>query len=123
MAGYVWLYFGITSAHSHSEMCMKGCLIKMLTGIPCPSCGTTRSIISLFNGELEKSILLNSLGLVVALIMIISPIWISYDLISKRSTFFNFYGWFEQKIRKPLIATPLVLLVLINWIWNIIKGL
>ena len=32
-----------------------GCPIRLITGIPCPSCGITRAYISLLNGDLPKA--------------------------------------------------------------------
>ena len=55
--------------------------------------------------------------------MLISPPWILFDIITGKKTLFDFYGRTETFLKKPGIAIPLVLFVLINWIWNITKGL
>lgn len=32
-----------------------GCPIRLITGVPCPSCGMTKAYISLLNGDLPKA--------------------------------------------------------------------
>lgn len=58
-----------------------------------------------------------------ALVMLIGPVWILFDYATKGQTFFNFYGQLEAFIKRPGTAIPLVLLVILNWFWNIFKGL
>lgn len=51
------------------------CSMKRLFGIPCPGCGGTRSLISLFRGDIVKSIYYNAFatyGCIVYLIYFIS---------------------------------------------------
>ena len=55
--------------------------------------------------------------------MLITPIWILFDVTTKKKTLLNFYRQIEIVLRKPQIAIPLILFVLINWIWNITKEL
>lgn len=66
---------------------------------------------------------INPLGYVVAIILLIAPLWIIIDVLIKRKTLFNFYKKIEAYLKKPLYAIPLILFVLINWIWNVTKGL
>lgn len=122
LAGYIWLYFSITKNISENKS-IEVCLIKQVTNIPCPSCGSTRSVISLTKGDFIGALSFNPIGYLVAIIMLIAPIWIISDTIKKTKTLFNFYLKIETYLKKPKIAIPLILLVIINWIWNITKGL
>jgi hypothetical protein len=45
------------------------------------------------------------------------------DIVLKRDTFFKAYKKAEVTIRKPWLAMILIILVLLNWIWNIYKHL
>ncbi len=63
------------------------------------------------------------MGLCIALIMLVAPLWAAFDLITKQSTLIEFYGKTEKIIARPTIAIPLIVLVILNWIWNITKGL
>jgi hypothetical protein len=78
---------------------------------------------SLVNGDFFEALLLNPFGYIVALIMLLAPVWIVIDLISKSSSLFNSYQKIEKFLVKPKLAIPLIFLVLANWIWNITKGL
>ncbi|TXD95100.1 DUF2752 domain-containing protein [Gillisia hiemivivida] len=119
IAGYIWIINSLYSLNSSIEVC----LIKHVTGVPCPSCGSTRSVISLAKGDFLGSIFINPLGLVVALIMILAPLWVIFDLITKRHSLFAFYRQIENYLKKPKVLVVFILLVMLNWIWNITKGL
>ena len=122
LAGYIWLYFSITKKITENKS-VEICFIKHLTNIPCPSCGSTRSVISLTKGDFIGALNSNPIGYLVAIIMLIAPIWIITDTIKKTKTLFDFYIKIETYLKRPKIAIPLILLVIINWIWNITKGL
>ena len=121
--GYFWLFFFSSNYVKSSKIDYTICLFKRITSYPCLSCGTTRAISHFFNGHFLTSVLLNPLGIVVALIMIVSPIWIAIDWYTKKQKFYNFYIKVETllKIRKVYIL--LILLLILNWIWNIKKQL
>lgn len=91
--------------------------------MPCPSCGTTRSVISLTKGNFIEAFDINPIGYIVSLFQLIAPIWIVADLILKNNSFFKYYQKIENYLIKPKYAIPLILLIFINWIWNIVKGL
>jgi Protein of unknown function (DUF2752) len=42
------------------------CPFRLATGLPCPFCGTTRSLMALGQGDVEASFQLNPLGLVLS---------------------------------------------------------
>ncbi|MEO6681520.1 MAG: DUF2752 domain-containing protein [Ginsengibacter sp.] len=121
-AGYIWLYFGLPNNGLKINP-VNVCLIKHVTSIPCPSCGTTRSVISLTKGHFIEAFKMNPFGYVILLIMFLTPLWIAIDIATKQKTLFVFYQKMENHLRRPSFAIPLILLVIINWIWNITKGL
>jgi hypothetical protein len=55
--------------------------------------------------------------------MTVFPLWVLTDVILKKDSFFKTYTKTESFIRKPWIAAILILLVMLNWIWNIYKQL
>jgi len=120
LAGYIWLYFNFRT-NNNNEIGL--CMFKHVTNIPCPSCGSTRSILSLFQGHFIESIYWNPIGLILVIIMVASPIWIAYDLVSRKETLLNFYKKTESYLKQKRIAIPVILLIITNWIWNIYKGL
>lgn len=122
IAGYIWLYFNLTTNQTAKNQ-VGVCLIKHFTNIPCPSCGSTRSIISLSKGNFSEALQINPLGYLVASILFLTPLWVAFDIASKRKTLFLFYLKMETYLKKTKFAIPVLLFVIINWIWNIKKGL
>jgi len=121
-AGYIWLYFNLTNDLTENKSATV-CIMKQVTNIPCPSCGTTRSIISLTKGDFIGAFNLNPFGYIVAFIILVTPLWIIADTIKRTNTLFDFYQKVETYFKKPKYAIPLIIIVIVNWIWNISKGL
>jgi len=129
---YLFLFLGLIAGYSYVlwESYVRifnhpftPCIFKNITGIACPSCGVTRSVLILLHGGLKSAILMNPLGLVVATIMAITPFWLLYDVLLKKNTLYNSYLKTEKVLKIPLIAILLFLLIAANWAWNIHKGL
>ena len=120
LAGFIYLFYNI---HTLQSQTFRVCIIKNVTGFPCPSCGTTRAVTLILEGKFIESLLLNPFGILVAVVMTIFPFWILIDIILKKESFFRMYKKAEANIRKPWLASILILLVLLNWIWNIYKHL
>ncbi len=120
LAGFIYLFYSIQKEQQET---VGVCIIKNVTGYPCPSCGTTRAVMLLLNGKITDSLLLNPFGIIVAVIMTVFPVWVLTDIVLKKETFFTAYKKIEATIRKPWIAIVLILLVLLNWIWNLYKNL
>jgi hypothetical protein len=122
MAGYMWLFYSMANVQPEKNT-VEVCLIKHATNIPCPSCGSTRAVLSLVHGDFLKSLYINPFGIIIALIMLIAPVWILVDVTTRKNSLLYFYRQMEAVLKKPVIAIPLVLFVLMNWIWNITKEL
>lgn len=120
LSGFLYFIYSINYSESSH---FKVCIIKNLTGYPCPSCGTTRAIQLLFHGKIVDSLKMNPFGIIVAMLMIIAPLWIVLDLIFKKETFYSNYKKAETIVRIRWVAIFLIVLVILNWIWNIKKGL
>lgn len=121
LAGYSWL--GLGGGVSLAESQVTVCHIKNLTGIPCPSCGSTRAIHALLDGHFLQSLYWNPFGLVLASILLISPLWLLTDRITKGDSLFRVYQSAEKALKDWKIWLPMVLAILANWLWNILKGL
>ena len=122
IVGYVWTFYNLSEAKLKNNT-SEVCLIKHVTNVPCPSCGSTRSVLSLTQGNFVQAINYNPLGLVIAAIMLLSPFWLVFDLTTKSHSFYRFFRKMELQLKRPQYAIPLILIVVINWIWNISKGL
>ena len=123
LIGFFWIGYNLTTIHELKANHIEVCFIKKATNLPCPSCGATRSVISLLNGEFSKAIYTNPLGFIIIIIITILPFWIIIDLIIKKKTLFKSYKKIEALLKNKIVFIPLIILLLTNWIWNIIKRL
>ncbi len=119
--GCGWLVYSIWNISRSVHIGSTVCMFKKITGLPCPSCGATRAIITLLKGHWEDSLLINPLGVLLLLSLFIFPVWVGCDFVKKRKSFWLFYLKTEQQLRKRRIAIPFVLLIVVNWVWNIYK--
>ena len=116
-------YLFYKTIYSHQATSISTCMVKNITGYPCPSCGTTRAIQLLLNNNWMASLQMNPFGILVATMMIVFPLWIIFDISFKKDSFYNYYHKAENIIKTKWIAIFLITLVIINWIWNIKKAL
>ena len=112
-------FFVGVSAYLQTQSHATVCIFKNITGYPCAGCGITRGTILLFKGHLIESILLNPIALVINVFAIFAFVMISRDLILNKT---DFHTLSTKKIN-PYFLAVLVILVMLNWAWNIHKGL
>ena len=122
MVGYGWLVLVSTLKLEEVGKRYDVCLIRHFVHVPCPSCGSTRSVLSLMHGDLIGGLYWNPLGFLIFAVLLVAPFWIGYDLLLKKETLFQFYRLFETTLRRKWVAIPAIVLLLLNWIWNIWKG-
>lgn len=120
--GYAYLGFSAFMGFRQSTG-FHPCIFRNVTSYPCPSCGTTRSVVAVFKGEWCAALMTNPLGIIVALAMIIIPVLLLYDTIRGTSVLFKLYRKTEQIVRIRWVAALLIVLLLANWIWNLNKPL
>ena len=81
------------------------------------------ALFALLNGNIYESILINPYGLLLLLLATSYIIGMASDLIRKRQQFRNWLKQTEQYLANKYILTILIALTILNWIWNINKGL
>lgn len=116
LTGYIWLFLFDLGGETV-------CLFKRLFHIPCPSCGATRAIAALMRGEVKEALFLNPIGILLALMLVVIPLWILVDVTLKKDTYYLFYKKTDELFGKKYVFLFFALLVLANWVWNITKGL
>jgi hypothetical protein len=122
LAGYGWLGLNVAEEAAHSQA-PTVCLFKEITGLPCPSCGTSRSLLLLFRGDVADAFMTNPLGPLLAPALVIVPLWIAVDVARKRRSFYRWYLWVEDVFkRNTWVTVSAVTIIVLNWIWNIAKG-
>jgi hypothetical protein len=121
LTGISWVFLNHYLAKAHKTS-VNICLFRQVTGIPCPSCGTTHAVLSIAQGRFGKAAYENILGYPLLLVIIILPLWILADLYRKKDSFYRFYRKAEIFLRKKWIAWPVILLLLINWGWHVFRN-
>ena len=119
VVGLSWVLFNVLAPEGAHTPDL--CPFRNVTGLPCPSCGSTHAVLKLLNLDWKGALYDNPLGYVVAAALAVLPAWILYDLVLRKSSFYSFYTRSEAVIRKRWVAVTLILLVTVNWIWSIYK--
>jgi hypothetical protein len=121
IAGYLLVFYNVQKKENTKVQSL--CMLKNITGIPCPACGTTRSVTSLAKGEFSKAFLINPLGYLAAGMLILFPLIILLDIIQKKDRFYRLFHKADSFFKKRWIAIISILIILANWCWNIYKEL
>lgn len=122
--GYAWLAFNVLHiSNSGNASGVTVCLIKQVSGLPCPSCGSTRAILLLLKGDITASIQTNPLGIFVFAALNLFAFLILYELSSRKPVALSFGLRCKQLLRQPVYSIPLALGMAANWVWNIVKAL
>lgn len=121
--GYIWLGFSFFTDQFQAGPKFNACIFKNLTSYPCPSCGTTRSVKMMLQGDFYDAMMMNPIGIIVGLVMVLAPLWLLFDTLAKKQTLFEAYQKTEKIMANKKLAILLIILVLLNWIWNLNKPL
>ena len=74
----------IMLSDSHIETSQSLCPFKLLTGLPCPGCGITKSIIFLYKGDIMKSLTYHIFGPLVILFCVVSVFVLTLEIITRK---------------------------------------
>lgn len=99
------------------------CPFRLVTGWPCPSCGATRAVLLLLRGEVSAAFLMNPVGPLVAVVTLLAAAGVIVDRIRGTDRVRAVGDAAMRRLRQPMVARIAVLLVLVNWAWNLQKGL
>ena len=119
--GYSWFF--VVRHLLATQRSLTVCLFKQVSGVPCPSCGSSRAAVLVSGGDFARALAVNPLGFVVAGALAVIPVWLIADWITRGDSLYRAYVKFEQTVRIKWLATLLIVLLLANWIWNITKQL
>lgn len=119
LLGYIYIVVALSGAVNDQ---VSLCMFHNLTGIPCPSCGTTRGMMQLVHGQFTEALRMNALCYVQAFFLLILPVLLVIDLIGNKRTLLYAYNRAIQIINRPWIAFILGVLLLVNWIYLIYAG-
>jgi hypothetical protein len=77
----------------------------------------------LLQGDLAGALLWNPFGFLILGGLMVLPFWMTHDVIRKQRTLMAAYQTMEKMVKQKMIAWPLVIIVVLNWCWNIYKGI
>jgi hypothetical protein len=83
-------YLMLQNSEDHLKNEQSICPFKMLTGMPCPSCGITKSIVSFYEGDVPKSLHYHVLGPATVLFSISIIVLLLIEIKTKKE-YFNKY--------------------------------
>lgn len=116
VAGYVWL----TCFESYGQ---SVCLFHRLFHVPCPSCGSTRAVAALLRGDVREAFLTNPIGPLLAGLLVALPLWIVVDVVTGEDSYYRAFCRMDEWLGRRYVFLLLVLMIVANWIWNIVKEL
>ena len=117
-ASYAWIAYNSVVRVKQAEG-ISICIVRNVTGVPCPGCGTTRSVVHVLHGEILDAVTTNPLGLLAAGALTLLPLWIGADLVRGRASLMHAYAVLNQQLARRAVLVVVVLLVLCLWTWNI----
>ncbi len=124
LLGYFLFFQAIHTINNTTNNKQLGfCIVKKITHYPCPSCGSTRAALLLFKGQFKQSVLTNPVGLLIALYLFIAPILLLINSCTSNKVLNIWYLKTEKTIKQPKVFISLIVLVILNWFWNIHKNL
>ena len=95
---------------------LPSCAFKGFTGMPCPTCGSTRSVVHLAHGELSASVAANPL---ISFCFCAAVLYCLFSIITL-SMRVPRPGIVLSEREKNLLRAGAVMIVLINWIYLIL---
>jgi hypothetical protein len=95
---------------------LRPCVFRALTGIPCPTCGTTRAATAFLNGELTAAIAANPMAALAGLVFVAgAPLAVGWTLTKKKLP--SFIGPLPVWVR--VLAASFIGL---NWVYVIVSS-
>jgi hypothetical protein len=94
------------------------CAFKTITGLPCPTCGVTRTVIALSRGDVDRALFLNPLAAIAGGLALVYLLYAAAVLALRLPRFRPTVSALDA--RRVRIAAVAVLAV--NWIWLIATG-
>ena len=94
------------------------CAFKTITGLPCPTCGVTRTIIALSRGDVDRAMFMNPLAAILCaggvLYLLYAAVVLALRLPRFRPT--------VSAAGARLVRIGAVAVIATNWIWLIATG-
>lgn len=96
------------------------CVWKNIFGIACPGCGLSRGVSAIMRGHFQQALQYNYLSYPLFVMLLIAFFCILYDLVTGKNFF---YDWIHKIHWHWSMFFIVLVIVLINWMLNIYRGL
>lgn len=120
---YAWVGLNLLLHDRSSAVDLTTCPLRLATDMPCAACGTTRALCTLAQGQWLESLMTNPLGLIIAIATILCCLWIAYDALTGRQSYYQSYLQVANSPRRKHISLAICALLFANGVWNIFKAL
>lgn len=111
---YFWVLVAKPTASS-----MPSCVIKKISGIPCPGCGGTRSTYYLLHGDISTAASYNISYILLNIFIVIYCTLLLVDIVRKKDHYYNIVYR-----RLPIwVVVVAVVITLLQWAINIYIGI
>ena len=101
---------------THMQLGLPECTFKHYTGLPCPSCGMTTSFALTIRGDLYDAVQANSVGVLLALVLLAAVPWCIASAVLQRTVFM-------RSFERTMMVMVLGLLTLMLLRWGLVLGL
>ncbi len=115
LAGQLWIAYSYIKLEKQEEA-FNTCIFNRLTGLPCPSCGTIHSIVSIVHGNFRQALADNPLGFIGILIVLIIPYWILADLAFGKESFYKFFLLTDRLLKRQWVLASVLSVISLLWI-------
>ncbi|MCX6280838.1 MAG: DUF2752 domain-containing protein [Bacteroidetes bacterium] len=119
LAGQIWIVYSYKKLERQEEA-FNTCIFNRVTGLPCPSCGTIHSIVSIIHGNFRQALMENPLGYLGFLIVLIIPYWILADLALGRESFYRFFLLTDRLLKIPWVLISFLSLIFLLWMVKLV---
>ena len=118
ITGFIWVAINLLTSGTSATIC----LLKNTTGISCPTCGITDSILFFLSGDFQSSFMANPIGIPFAFMLLGIGLSASRQLVFKRRSIWQLFESYERWIKNHIIFIYAGLLILLlNWIFILIR--
>lgn len=121
--GLAWYVFNaIVSATCLSPIIV--CPIKRITHFPCPGCGLTRGIMAISKGNVLDAIFsYNALSVVFLPTAVIAGLWGLFDAVTGNDSLHQILLKTDRLLHHKIVLIVALAITVLNWAWNVSKGL
>jgi hypothetical protein len=122
IAGQIWIVYSYIKLEQQEDS-FNICLFKRVTSLPCPSCGTIHSIVSILHGDFREALSENPLGFPDLLLVAIVPFWILGDLVFRKESFYKIYLRSVEVLRIKGVLFAVLSVIFIIWLYKLGQAL